>query len=261
MDNDLKRLKSTNYLESKGFSLEVTKDGSPTLRWGQGESMHHSGGAASETVYIYGYALEKYLKLQMPSNELVVMSMGFGLGYNEILTVVWYLLNQDQLPKIKIVSYEKEAFLYHEFGLWLENRDTPLYEIYEEVLKSVTKLLSSSDSRISDDLTFQKHIKKNLLDFRKQQQWIQEDAVTSQTNFVDQFNIFLFDAFSNKSTPDLWSTDFLVKLLSGHSKKPCVFATYACRGELKRVLISCGFAFEKRKGFLGKRDATCAVLI
>ncbi|MFZ4405454.1 MAG: hypothetical protein ACOYOK_15255 [Pseudobdellovibrionaceae bacterium] len=51
----------------QNFTAEITEDGSPTLRLKQsstakfptGESMHHSGGAATETLYIYGYAIQQ----------------------------------------------------------------------------------------------------------------------------------------------------------------------------------------------------------
>ncbi len=66
-----------------GFLIETTKDGSPTLRFqNQGESMHHSGGAAAETNYIYGDLISK--TLQVLKQDCKTCVVGLGLGYIEI---------------------------------------------------------------------------------------------------------------------------------------------------------------------------------
>ncbi|MEO0336841.1 MAG: hypothetical protein AAF202_10620, partial [Pseudomonadota bacterium] len=80
-----------NSLPSKYRRL-TTKDGSPTLEItveGVNENMHNFHGAFSETDYIYGEALRWALASPVPT--LRVLSVGLGLGYNEIMTAAWSL--------------------------------------------------------------------------------------------------------------------------------------------------------------------------
>lgn len=275
------------YLSEKGYSVEITGDGSPTLRWGSGESMHHSGGAASESVYIYRTALEflssssRVQKVTQQislteeliqsstlfcQDEMVIMSLGFGVGYNELLVADWILRNRFREDQIKLYSYEKEKFLYEDFNLWLENMKSPLGEVFDLILE---KLFSNdgignsveTGKEKSSQLQKKEEIKKTLWSLKQKNQWIQESALIPPFESKEKFHLFLFDAFSNKTTPELWDNTFLDTLFQKNTATPCVFSTYACRGDLKRVLQKNEFQFQKRLGFKGKRDATLAFKI
>ena len=51
-----------NEFAQTRFTIEITADGSPTLKLPeQGESMHHSGGAAKETDYILNLSDYQFL--------------------------------------------------------------------------------------------------------------------------------------------------------------------------------------------------------
>ena len=69
------------------FTIVTTADGSPSLSIedssGYVEKMHHAAGAMSESIYIYGEAVQKVLDRRWP---LRVLSVGLGLGYNELIT-------------------------------------------------------------------------------------------------------------------------------------------------------------------------------
>lgn len=262
------------FLNPKGYSVEITGDGSPTLRWGVGESMHHSGGAASESIYIYQTALSflnsqdrQLLRQQKTISEeelqsftlgvkekISIMSLGFGLGYNELLIAEWVNKNSFQDNQIKIYSYEKEEFLYQAFNLWINEEQGVLNPIFDLILVK----LFGYDANIGSSAG---NLKKTLRKMRNQQFWIQEKALVPPLKSKEKFSVFLFDAFSNKTTPELWQNDFLDELLQNNVSSPCVFSTYACRGELKRVLQKNDFQFLKRPGFKGKRDATLAFKI
>lgn len=260
------------YLNNKGYFIETTGDGSPTLRWGVGESMHHSGGAASESIYIYRTALnflssKKSQKVTNKKNlteielqestlgargKICIMSLGFGIGYNELLVADWILENGFDDDQVKLYSYEKETFLYENFNSWLDEDEGVLNKVFDSILES---LLKSSSGVLSSR---NKEIKNLLKRMRDKKIWIQEPALIPPFKSEEKFNLFLFDAFSNKTTPELWKNDFLDQLLQQNAAVPCVFSTYACRGELKRVLQKNNFQFLKRLGFKGKRDATLA---
>jgi tRNA U34 5-methylaminomethyl-2-thiouridine-forming methyltransferase MnmC len=283
---DLATLTDLNsFLSEKGYFLELTADGSPTLRWGQGESMHHSGGAASESIYIYQTALDFFFSLQKTeivsrdsqkeigdveawlwkssllgsldelSDKITVMSLGFGLGYNELIVSMWALSNNIPANKIRLVSYEKDHFLYEEFQKWLESSEkAKMTVVYDLILNKIIEFNLAINLTVDD-------IKTNLRQWLLDGCWEQESALQNVNQINDKFNIFLFDAFSNKTTPHLWESNFLDELLKNKIKAPCVFSTYACRGELKRTLAANDFRVVRRQGFKGKRDATLAFLI
>lgn len=282
---DFEKLKT--YLEQNGYTFELTEDGSPTLRFGQGESMHHFGGAAGESLYIYQTALEflysnerplfqktdlkrhseDFLKKktlinskdQVVSKKLNIMSLGFGLGYNELLVALWALRNKFEDHQINLFSFEKDLFFYNEFNKWLtrseETTMTPFYDlILNKILELNYKLNPENESGDFDK------IKSTLLHWKQQGVWSQQGELMNTKQLVQKFNLFIFDAFSVKTTPHLWANNFLEPLLRNHRDAPCVFSTYACRGDLKRFLQSENFIFLKRLGFKGKRNSTLAFM-
>ncbi len=89
MKNDQEEF--NDYLES-GFEPILTKDGSFTLKKiGLVEEMHARGGALSESIFIYFYALEQFFKECKDGEEVEILSIGLGMGYNEILSACAYL--------------------------------------------------------------------------------------------------------------------------------------------------------------------------
>jgi hypothetical protein len=223
------------------FSVIWTDDGSPSLR-GDTEPMHHLGGAYSETQYIYGEAL-RHLVTWPDLTEWKVLVVGLGLGYIELMALAEALRNG---KKAQILSYEIKQELVETFLGWLRGeREEPVYEkMYEFFRRDYPEL----------------DLKGQLLAAHQSGQWRIEGALSAEHFPADSYQAILFDAFSGKSTPDLWTEDFLKQFLARVAKAPAVFATYACTGVLRRTLQGAGFAVEKRTGFLGKRNSTMAVL-
>ncbi|NJL25980.1 MAG: hypothetical protein HC902_12985 [Calothrix sp. SM1_5_4] len=85
-------------------SIEVltTKDGSPTLAFrredGYVEKMHHADGAVSESFYIYGEALEICRRNIGPGEPVRAISVGLGLGYNELIAIGRLASMNEALP-------------------------------------------------------------------------------------------------------------------------------------------------------------------
>ncbi len=220
---------------SKQFITEITADSSPTLRLissatEKPESMHHSGGAATETNYIYGEAILKALNHQKNLQFLVV---GLGLGYIEILI-------SSLADVVKIESYEVDDELRLNFAEWIKGSDQ--FEIYNEVCKS---------------------LKLDTLKIRKKLQAVNEININSElsihSTFKEKSNVICFDAFSQKTSGSLWTEDFLNYFIISACADDCLFTTYACTSLLKRVLIKNGFTLIKREGYAGKRESTLAV--
>ncbi len=237
--------------EQIGFFLELTKDGSPTLRLGKdiqsGESMHHSFGAAAETNYIYKSVISEALqsKLRQASlDEFKTAIVGLGLGYIEISWAQSLILNQ-QSPSdlVCFESFEVVPELRSSFRSWVEEAENnPLYDQISEKLQPQIEV-SLVKKVLQQALARQSQLRGDILNEPLQQKW----------------NVICYDAFSQKTSSPLWEESFLNRLLLENAHTDCVFTTYACTSLLKKVLIEHNFLFIKRPGFAGKRDSTIAL--
>jgi hypothetical protein len=227
------------------FSYEIleTADGSPTLSLFGGEKMHSMEGALAESEYIYRPCIEKSLMLPTPR----ILSMGLGLGYNEIIS------------SALLFNYEKESFTIHSFEIHPELRDffrswclgqtSPLKECYNWILTHVAALY---DLQAPELKTF---ISQAL----EKEQLILDGPLPEHNPTPEGFHSLLYDAFSGETDKDLWTQDYLLQLIDEFADPElCVLSTYAATGNLKRALIEKGFAVEKKKGFGKKRESTFA---
>ncbi|MCM2352262.1 MAG: MnmC family methyltransferase [Pseudobdellovibrio sp.] len=234
-------------MDLKSFVIELTADGSPTLRLKSSnalhpekmpESMHHSGGAAAETLYIYTGPFKNTLQAlsELKQNQLSVGVVGLGLGYIELSV----LQNLAANPAISanLTSFEKEAELVEAFTAWLNGKENKTYDL-------ICEKLSADKNKIQNY--------SRLLDWKKL------GELTAETSILQPFHFIAYDAFSQFTDGPLWTDEFLDFFLTQLCAKDCVFATYACTGNLKRALQRNGFLFIKRPGFSGKRDATLAL--
>lgn len=254
-------------MELRSFVIELTADGSPTLRLKNSnqshpekvpESMHHSGGAASETLYIYTGPFKKTLEAlsQIKQNYLSIGVVGFGLGYIELSILQNLALNSS--VSANLCSFEKETELTENFAAWLEEKENPTYDLICEKLS------------VNKNLIFSYLKETNFGDLRglnpnnkTQTEWNILGELTAksstQASIKELFHFVAYDAFSQYTDGPLWTDEFLDYFLTDLCAKDCVFATYACTGNLKRALQRNNFLFIKRPGFSGKRDATLAL--
>lgn len=219
---------------SKGFKVVLTSDGSPTLlQEGLGEEMHARGGALSETEYVYINPLKEFIQKLEPK-VIQVVSVGLGLGYLEVLS---YLTAKEFDVSIKILSYEKEPSLIENFKERISHpQDFPEYFSIFGV-ESPENFCSSS--------------------FLDSIEWCGPFEVESIIQFYDVPTALMFDAYSNKTNPELWSQEFLTSVFM-KLPLPSFIASYASTGSVNRALLASGFYREKRRGFLGKRECTLA---
>lgn len=283
---EVKSVKPSCMSIDQRFLFISTQDGSPTLRLiaapanalkrtdqqdtGQhteetSEAMHSLDGAFSETVYIYGAAIEKAIESRSQTESTAstrVLSLGLGLGYVELLSTALFLKHHVPLADCAGLSFEINPELRKQFSFWLANTPdlAPQFAAaYEQILD-----LTAKYSDLSPEL-----IKQTLSSYLSTGKWQLAEALTTATlgqyqqydhyQFETPFHCICFDAFSAKSSPELWSSEFLDGFLRVAAAPTCVFATYACTGNLKRSLSAAGFTVQVRPGFAKKRESTLAI--
>lgn len=225
-----------------GYEKVLTGDGSPSLKSlasPESEVMHHRGGALTESREIYGRLITPAFGLAEPR----FLSVGLGLGYNEILIAERSV--QSGRPWA-CVSYEADPRLTGFFLDYLEGR-LPEGEIrltYDTIFKDIERPAE---------------VRARLLEARAEGRWRIEGALTNDSVAPAGIHGFLWDAFSQKTSPELWREEFLTDFIA-RSADPAwaALTTYACIGKLKRALRANGFTVEIRGGFSGKRNSTFA---
>lgn len=258
--------------EALHILFDPTKDESLTARFYDplagtySEYMHNSNGALSETLYIYGRALEAAKSLNS------VLSIGLGIAYCEILSFCYAYIVRNQ-SKLSLTSFEAHPILRQKFKYWIESKlkpEDPFFIHYEKTLELCIRELSTRDlgpelkkeelvsSRIE---TLKSEIKSMMLQALESQELELSGSLLSANQILKSFDVILFDAFSSQSSPDLWTEEFLNELLKRASHSHSVFSTYACTGALKRALKNQGFELHIQAGFKGKRESTLAIRI
>lgn len=231
------------------FHFLQTEDGSPSLKLGvDAEGMHNIKGAFSETIYIYGTAISTTLEQGLKPSFL---SVGLGLGYNELLAIAQCLYQKIPIEKIYGESFESVPELVTYFSNWLVGKPVP-----ENFQTAYDKILSLCAAKFSLE---QKQIKETLAELVNSRRWHLRAELSSQTQFTTKFSCFLFDAFSSKTSPELWDETFLSDFFNRTAESQSVLTTYACTGTLKRALLKNNFVVHVREGFAGKRDSTLAL--
>ncbi|MCA8939422.1 MAG: hypothetical protein KDB07_06430 [Planctomycetes bacterium] len=222
---------------SQPFEIITTDDGSPTIRPTGGEAMHSLRGAISETEYCYAQPW-RAAHAQGASSLMVV---GLGLAAIEMLV--------SSHPPDRLHSFEAEPALRGALVAWLEGKSAPLAEAYAAMASAAAKNLN----RETDDIRLQ------LAQFRAEGRWQISGALALETLPDERFHMIAFDAYSEASSPDLWSEGFLKSLLERCCEEQALLSTYAAKGRLTRALREAGFEVRRREGFAGKRHATLAV--
>jgi tRNA U34 5-methylaminomethyl-2-thiouridine-forming methyltransferase MnmC len=224
------------------FATVMTGDGSPTIRdlgTANQECMHHSRGAYQETQYVYGEAIRAVIKACPNPHFLVV---GLGLGYIEILIACEWLKSQ-QSGHCQVISFEAESYWRDQFQHWLVGEPCAIHSIYQ----------------LRDD-KYQQDYPAEMPQVRA---WIRqhltlEKELTYLPPWQNRIQGILFDAYSAKTSQELWQEDYLIKLLEYYSAEQCLFVTYASTGRLKRALKAAHFTLHYRPGFHGKKESTWA---
>ncbi len=226
-----------------------TQDGSPTLSLkrddGYVEKMHHSGGALSESLYIYRQALSEALTREWPAR---VLSLGLGLGYNELITISD--LRKRGIDDFHIFSFETVPQLREGFAAWAGGgTGGKLAFVLDQVCKQVAGAQEIPTALLKT--WTREALAKRALELRT--------SFPEDSEGVAQISVCYYDAFSKKMNPELWSEDMLVQTLNRLLASHCIVTTYAATGALNRTLKHLGFCLLEKPGFSGKRESTLAI--
>lgn len=207
----------------------------------EGEKMHSMDGALSESIYIYGSAIEKCLQVPRPA----ILSMGLGLGYNELLALCYFYKNK--VEDFYIASFEKEAFLIEYFLRWIHNESNPLSHCYQQIASQLEEIFEIPHDELR---LFMEQSESNL-----KVHFFHELTLENQTR--KKFNSILYDAYSSATNQELWQQNHLETFMKNYCDSQfCNFATYAATGNLTRALKAQGFDVEKKAGYGNKREST-----
>jgi hypothetical protein len=237
--------------------------------------MHHRQGALSESLFVYHGVLSEADASGCPPR---VLSVGLGCGYNEMIAVAHYLKkcqitfskSSDFPEQFYLESFEGDKNLREEFRLWLSQPfsqedlgNSPPLRLSNATPISLSKTLHQTYTRVLEMIAA--HFELSPFEFKNKlsqlfgtnkfvlREWLAADTIFSKT-----FGVIFFDAFSSKSTPSVWSEEFLVNFLKKTASPNCGIATYAATGTLNRALKKSGFTLRDQRGFCGKRESTRA---
>lgn len=219
-----------------------TGDGSPTLSlpptW---EPMHADEGAFTERQYLYQPLVQQAFEA-VP--EPVILSLGLGLGYNELL-IAFESLKRNQRPAL-IASYESVDFLKDDFTAWLRNEPAGLTPVYDQIVELYA-------CRYLQTAVAAKALLRELM---RQNRFRLLGAIEDEQPPVS--HAILFDAFSPKTCPQLWTPEFLEVFFDQAAATPCFVSTHACNGRLKKALKKNGFTITIQEGFGRKWESLLA---
>jgi len=218
---------------SKSNKLVLTEDGSHTIFVPElNEHYHSTHGAVQESNIVFlesGYDYHR-------ADPLHIFEVGFGTGLNALLTA---LRSAQTGRKVFYTSIEKypvdkeitEKINYPEFAG--ENGEDMFIKIQESKWGEMVK--------ISDSFSLLK---------------IMGDMITD--NIPGKYDLIYFDAFGPDKQPEMWKEDIFRKI-SSVINAGGVLVTYSAKGEVKRLLRSCGFTVSLLPGPPGKREMIRAV--
>lgn len=245
------------YDEKQNISVffQTTSDDSLSLKLKkcekESELMHSTGGAFSETIYVYSPVVEFIINHKL---DPIFISIGLGVGYIEIMIVAFLMAKSPHLLKSNlfcIQSFESENIFIKFFkGYFLEENVPDSFRIcYDKMLDLNSKHFLVAKEALKSEI--RKIILNSKIIFHKE--FLEDSKMKYPAHGI------FFDAFSAQSSPDLWEDRVLKNVFHGQNCSPIAsFATYASRTILKRILKENCFILKKKKGFLGKRECILA---
>ena len=217
------------------FEIVRTSDGADTIYSKQfGEHYHSTAGSLGESIYVYQkQALEYYLQLFPDKKTINIFEVGFGVGLNAFVTLVFALNKDLQINYYSIEKFPLQPAHLHDFSLGQYQQYQPFFlQIHQVPWNQTVKIIPSFNlTKIFADWT-----KYDL------------DQILENQNI----DIVYYDAFSYDTQPEMWTVEVFKKLFEKMTPGG-VLTTYAAKGKIKQNLTQAGFFIERLKGAWSKR--------
>lgn len=239
---------SVNFFKTIDHSISISLQEAENIS----ELMHSLQGAFSETLYVYSPVVSFLLDKQ---EKISLLSIGLGLGYIEIMVVSQLLARKKSIldnEDFCIQSFESNKNLICFFKDFFLGKAVPI--LFEDTYKDIVSKMAVYYNLAAIDIM--NYMKKLIFNNKI----ILNSKFTNETKLVRPVSGVFFDAFSIKSTPDLWQMNVIKNVLQEKNLlNYCCFATYASRSILKKELKECNFKIIPKVGFSGKRECIFAI--
>lgn len=213
------------YLFSSGTMKKlVTKDNSVTFHNEKYNEAYHS-----ITVGAIDEAIVKYVEPAGIENGNKVLDFCFGLGYNSLAAIMAF-------DRIEIVGIENDMEIIKEI------KDVEVPEKYAErykIIRNAAANLSFDDGSIKIRIAI-------------------EDARTAVKKLTEKFDAVLFDPFSPKVCPELWTEEVfkdVFKVMQPGGR----LTTYSCARVVRENLKKAGFEVVDGPCFGRRSPATVGI--
>jgi chorismate dehydratase len=216
--------------------LLTTDDGTSTLFLEEYEqAMHSMSGAYEESLLKH---IIPSMILEQTVENLQVLDIGFGLGYN-VLALVNEFINKNKSGTMNIISLEKDKY-------FLEFMEVIKFNDPRDLIYSFIKEVYISGEGTYKDINF----KIIFGDARE----------TIKSLKGNKFHAIFQDPFSPSKNPELWSVNYFIKLKELLSEKG-IITTYSSADQIRRAMIEAGLNIGRGPSVGKKREGTIAALI
>lgn len=221
-------------MQSDQFRLEISGDGSHTLRSEKFNALFHSKhGAIQESRHVF--IKEGLDYLAKDKQEIAIFEVGFGTGLNAGLS---YLYAKDHNLIVKYTSIDA-------YPIGISVASTLNYHSFDPGL-SIELMKALHEGEWNTSKSINQNFELNRL-FGKL-----EDGVSGK------YDLIYFDAFASTDQHALWTPGIFLNMYEILNPGG-ILVTYACTGKLRRILNSCRFQVDKIPGPPGKREMIRAV--
>ena len=215
-------------------TMTLSEDGSYTAYSKEYDEHYHStkDGALYESLVKH---VEPAFKLKGYQEEINILDICFGLGFNTLATL-WYHKENRLTCKINIYSPELDSSLVKSLANFSYPKE---FKEFEPIIEAIVK------EGVYEDENF--YIEVFLGDAREYVK-----------RFENKFDIVYQDAFSPSSNPALWTKEYFSDIGRG-IKKDGILTTYSIALATRLALYENGFKIYLNEGE-GYRKATLATL-
>ena len=211
----------------------ITSDGSTTIHLPDWNEQYHSKhGAIQEAYHVF-----IKMGLDLFSDELSILEIGFGTGLNAMITLL-----EQQKRSLSINYVGVEAYPVANEEVQKLNYVSELKaEQYQQEFEKLHGVSWGTAQEIKPGfvLTKRKQFFKDITD-------------------QNSFNLIYFDAFGARVQPDLWTVEIFKRMYNA-LKKGGVLVTYSAKGSVRRAMEEVGFEVSRLPGPPGKREMLRAV--